>query len=93
MQNESIEYKELYKYVKENLGTGNIEFHTKVTEEEFQRYLKEYPAKVESNAFMGYVDYYDFSKKEEKTSHYNYMIARHYIDYGADDYLLPTITG
>ena len=90
-KNATNEYQELYEYVKENIGTGNIEFKTKVTKEEFRNYLKNYPGEVKPNAFMGYADYYDFEKMKDGDSHYDYKVARHYIDYGADDYYLPTI--
>ena len=84
-------YQNLYDYVLANLGTNNIKFETQVSKEEFKTYLYNYPRKYESNNFMGWCDFYDFADKKDGEAHWNYCIARHYYDYGADDYYLPTI--
>lgn len=84
-------YNNLYNYVLSNLGTDKIKFETQVSEEEFRTYLYNYPRKYESNNFMGWCDFYDFADKKNEEAHWNYCIARHYYDYGADDYYLPTI--
>jgi hypothetical protein len=84
-------YNCLYDYVMKNLGTDRIKFETKVSEEEFRTYLYNFPRKYESNNFMGWCDFYDFTDKKNEEAHWNYCIARHYYDYGADDYYLPTI--
>lgn len=84
-------YNNLYDYVLSNLGTAKIKFETQVSEEEFRTYLYNYPRKYESNSFMGWCDFYDFADKKDEEAHWNYCIARHYYDYGADDYYLPTI--
>lgn len=86
-----IDFEELYKYVQENIGTGNIEFNTRVGRDEFKKYINNYPGNVTSNCFMGYEDFYCFDTQTKPSSHYDFMIGRHYIDYGADDYYLPTI--
>lgn len=84
-------YNNLYDYVLSNLGTDKINFETQVSEEEFRTYLHNYPREYESNNFMGWCDFYDFTDKKDEEEHWNYCIARHYYDYGADDYYLPTI--
>lgn len=87
----TLKHQELYDYVKNNIGTENIRFRTKVSKEEFKEYLDNYPGKVVSNAFMGYKDYYDFESIKDGEPLWNYMVARIYFDFGAEDYLLPTI--
>ena len=84
-------HQQLYDYVKENIGINRIEFKTKVTKEEFNEYLKNYPSPYDFNTFMRYQDYYDFEKRKRDEPHWNYKIARYYFDSGADDYYLPTI--
>lgn len=80
----------LYKWVLKNLGKREFNFK-QVEESDFTEYLKNYPRTYETNSFMGWIDYYDFFNFKDGDSHWDYHIARRYVDYGANEYYLPII--
>ena len=63
----------------------------KVTKEEFERFIKDYPKPLETNFFMDWLDYYDFPKDFKSNSleeTYSHKVARHYFGYGYEEYYI-----
>ena len=65
----------------------------KVDEKQFRDYLKTYPNEWESNFFMNWTDYYDFSLKGDATGLEaldKCKIARKYFGYEGVEYYIPS---
>lgn len=70
-----------------------IEFNVRmkrVTEEEFNKFIQEYPRELESNFFMDWEDYYDFNGKSPKDlgELYSYKVARKYFGWYGKEYYI-----
>ena len=67
----------------------------KVTKEEFETFIKNYPRKLESNFFMDWVDYYDFPSENYEPKDWDdldsYKVARHGGMYGDEYYVLNEV--
>ena len=64
----------------------------KVTKQEFDDYIKNYPKKLDSNYHMEWLDYYDFPPRYNKTSWeelIKHRVARHHMNpWGEDEYYI-----
>ena len=64
----------------------------KVTKEEFESYIKNYPRKLEANFFMDWLDYYDFPSENYEPKDFDdldsYNVARHYSGMGGEEYYI-----
>lgn len=65
----------------------------KVTKQEFDEYIKNYPRKLDSNYFMEWLDYYDFPSEDyhpkDLEDLYSHKVARHYMNpWGEDEYYI-----
>ena len=65
----------------------------KVSREEFEAFIINYPRKLEKNFFMDWLDYYDFPSRDYEPKDledlYSYKVARYYCDpYGTLEFYI-----
>lgn len=64
--------------------------YKEVTKEEFETFIKNYPRKLKSDFFMGWLDYYDFPSENYEPKDlddlFSHKVARNYCGMGGDEY-------
>ena len=93
LRNESRNYTDSRRYIIEWLKDNHV--MKKVTKEEYDAFIENYPRKLKSNFFMDWIEHYDFpyepSEPMELEELYSYKVARHFLAYdGKDKYYIKS---